>query len=52
MEMRTCGAVSARWTIPTRTLHICYEMIREFAHLYRDDGPDRRRPQRKVKRRA
>ena len=36
MEMRSCGQVGARWTIPTRTLHICYEMAQDFAHLYRD----------------
>jgi Putative metallopeptidase len=36
MEMRTCGEVNARWTIPIRTLHICYEMARDFAELFRD----------------
>jgi hypothetical protein len=50
MEMRTCGGVGARWTIPTRTLHICYEMARDFAELYRDYGQDRKLPKRKHKR--
>jgi hypothetical protein len=42
MEMRSCGEVGARWTIPRRTLHICYEMAQDFAELYRDyrQGPD------------
>jgi hypothetical protein len=34
MEMRTCGEPGARWTIPTRTLHICYEMVDEFVELF------------------
>jgi Putative metallopeptidase len=41
MEMRSCGAVGARWTIPTRRLHICYEMAKDFAELFRDFGPHR-----------
>jgi hypothetical protein len=36
MEMRSCGDVGASWTISTRRLHICYEMVRDFAELYRD----------------
>ena len=54
MEMRSCGDVGARWTIPTRTLHICYEMAKDFADLYRDYGPHRRafRPPSKPKRRS
>ena len=52
MEMRSCGEVGARWTIPTRTLHICYEMAKDFAELYRDYGPHRAafRPKPKPKR--
>jgi len=38
MEMRTCGEANARWTIPTRRLHVCYELAQEFAELYRDFG--------------
>jgi Putative metallopeptidase len=34
MEMRACGSPNARWTVPTRTLHICYEMVDEFVELY------------------
>jgi hypothetical protein len=38
MEMRTCGDAGAAWTIQTRTLHVCYEMAKDFAELYRDFG--------------
>jgi hypothetical protein len=40
MEMRTCGDVGARWTIPTRRLHICYELAQEFVELFRDYGAE------------
>jgi hypothetical protein len=36
MEMRTCGEPGARWTIPTRRLHICYEMVDEFVELFNE----------------
>ena len=36
MEMRSCGEAGARWTIPTRTLHICYEMVDEFVELFNE----------------
>lgn len=38
VEMRTCGEPNARWTIPTRRLHVCYELVQEFVELYRDYG--------------
>jgi hypothetical protein len=41
VEMRSCGEPNARWTIPTRTLHICYELAQEFLELYRDFGGGR-----------
>jgi Putative metallopeptidase len=41
VEMRSCGDPNARWTIPTRTLHVCYELAQEFVELYRDFGGDR-----------
>jgi Putative metallopeptidase len=41
VEMRSCGEPNARWTIPTRTLHVCYELAQEFVELYRDFGGDR-----------
>ena len=41
IEMRSCGTADARWTPATRRLHICYELAREFAELYRDYGRDR-----------
>jgi hypothetical protein len=43
IEMRSCGAARARWTKATRTLHICYEMARDLAALYQNQGPDRLR---------
>jgi hypothetical protein len=38
VEMRSCGDANARWTIPTRRLHVCYELAQEFAELYREFG--------------
>ena len=38
MEMRSCGEPNARWTIPTRRLHVCYELAQEFAELYKEYG--------------
>jgi hypothetical protein len=38
MEMRSCGEAGAAWTIPTRTLHVCYEMAQDLAELYRDSA--------------
>jgi Putative metallopeptidase len=52
MEMRTCGEPGARWTIPTRRLHICYELGLEFAQLYREYGAERKLAKRKSKRRS
>jgi len=36
MEMRTCGYSNASWTNQTRTLLICYEMVEDFAQLFRE----------------
>jgi hypothetical protein len=47
MEMRSCGEPGARWTVPLRKLHICYEMAQEFAELYRDYDGDRKMAKRK-----
>jgi Putative metallopeptidase len=52
MEMRTCGEPGARWTIPTRRLHVCYELGLEFAQLYREYGAERKDAKRKGKRRS
>jgi hypothetical protein len=41
VEMRTCGEPNARWTIPTRRLHVCYELVQEFVELYRGYGEGR-----------
>jgi hypothetical protein len=40
IELQSCGKADAAWTAPTRTLHLCYEMARDFAELYRDFGRD------------
>jgi Putative metallopeptidase len=40
IELQSCGEADAAWTAPTRTLHLCYEMARDFAELYRDLGRD------------
>lgn len=41
VEMRSCGEANARWTIPTRRLHVCYELVQEFVELYRGYGEGR-----------
>jgi Putative metallopeptidase len=41
VEMRSCGDANARWTIPTRRLHVCYELAEEFFELDRDYGAGR-----------
>ncbi len=43
MEMRTCGEPDAKWTIPRRRLHLCYELAEEFSQLNRDFGQGRKR---------
>src|SRR5262245_33099516 len=41
VEMRSCGDANARWTIPTRRLHVCYELAEEFVEIDRDYGAGR-----------
>jgi Putative metallopeptidase len=41
LKMQSCGFANARWNIPTRTLTVCYELVSEFADLYRDYGTTR-----------
>jgi hypothetical protein len=48
VEMRSCGDANARWTIPTRRLHVCYELAEEFVELYRDYGVGRTLAQARV----
>jgi hypothetical protein len=43
-EMLSCGEANARWTIPQRKLHICYELVREFVELSLGYGFDRASP--------
>ena len=38
LQMRSCGEPGARWTIPRRQVHICYEIAQEFADLFRGYG--------------
>src|SRR5262245_54541857 len=39
--MRSCDEANARWTIPTRRLHVCYELAEEFVEIDRDYGAGR-----------
>jgi Putative metallopeptidase len=48
VEMRSCGDANARWTIPTRRLHVCYELAEEFVELYHDYGVGRTLAQARV----
>jgi Putative metallopeptidase len=48
VEMRSCDDANARWTIPTRRLHVCYELAEEFVELYRDYGVGRTLAQARV----
>jgi Putative metallopeptidase len=48
VEMRSCEEPNARWTIPTRRLHVCYELAEEFVGLYRDYGVGRSLAQARV----
>ena len=48
MEMRSCGDAGAEWTVPTRTLHVCYEMAQDLAELYRELGTVSARSRRRV----
>ena len=50
LEMRSCGEGNARWTIPTRTLHICYELVDDFVELFRELERSRRSAERKTRR--
>jgi hypothetical protein len=48
VETRSCEEPNARWTIPTRRLHVCYELAEEFVELYRDYGVGRTLAQARV----
>ena len=50
MEMLTCGYANARWTIRTRTMQICYELVDEFARLFREQERGRSSPSSNSKR--
>jgi hypothetical protein len=38
LEMRECGKPDARWLPLTKTVFVCYELIREFIQLHREFG--------------
>jgi hypothetical protein len=42
MEMQTCGFVNAKWSVKNRKVTVCYELVQEFAQLFREfaDNPD------------
>jgi hypothetical protein len=44
LEMQSCGAPGARWSIPQRRLTLCYELAEEFFELYRNHAAEWRRP--------
>jgi Putative metallopeptidase len=35
LELQTCGAPGARWDLTAKAVIICYEIVQEFAQLYR-----------------
>jgi hypothetical protein len=36
LEMQTCGRANATWSAKTRKVLVCYELVSEFAELYRE----------------
>jgi hypothetical protein len=38
LAAQSCGTSDAHWNHPTRTLLLCYEMVAEFAGLYRENA--------------
>jgi hypothetical protein len=36
MEMQSCGYVNANWNVKARRVRVCYELVAEFANLYRE----------------
>ena len=35
LELQTCGKPDARWRVTLKKVTVCYEMVQEFAQLYR-----------------
>ena len=35
LELQTCGEPGARWDLTAQAVIICYEIVQEFAQLYR-----------------
>src|SRR5262249_31388028 len=40
LELQTCGAPDAHWVPKTRKVTLCYEMVADFADLYRAYGAE------------
>jgi hypothetical protein len=40
IEVRTCGAPGAEWSIPDHKIYFCYELADEFMQLYKLHGED------------
>ncbi len=38
LEMKSCGYINAAWFAQTRKVIVCYELVDDFMHLYRDYG--------------
>jgi hypothetical protein len=38
LEMQACGSPGARWDLPPKKIIVCYEIVDEFAQLYRKYG--------------
>jgi hypothetical protein len=38
LEMQACGSPGARWDLPLKKIIVCYEIVDEFAQLYRKYG--------------
>src|ERR1700742_4891927 len=35
LELQTCGEPGARWDLTAKAVIVCYEIVQEFAQLYR-----------------
>jgi hypothetical protein len=38
VQIQSCGFVNSEWNVATQKLTLCYEMVQDFAYLYRDYG--------------
>jgi hypothetical protein len=49
LKAQSCGEPGSHWHLPSRTLTLCYEMVADFARLYRDYASDPALPRLKVR---